>query len=103
MKIAILGYGVEGQAALDYWSKGNDITVCDQSTKVVLPEDVAGQLGDNYLEGLDAFDMLVRSPGLTPSDIVKSNPDAPGILDKVTTVTNEFYKVCPTKNIIGVT
>ncbi len=98
MKIALLGFGAEGQAALKYWQKtDNQITVCDQNQTLVLPEGVDGQLGPDYLKGLDRFDLIVRSPGLKPTDI------DPAVLDKVTTVTNEFYKVCPTKNIIGVT
>jgi UDP-N-acetylmuramoylalanine--D-glutamate ligase len=32
-----------------------------------------------------------------------ANPESPDILDKVTTVTEEFMKVCPSRNIIGVT
>ncbi|MDQ5972241.1 MAG: UDP-N-acetylmuramoylalanine--D-glutamate ligase [Patescibacteria group bacterium] len=98
MNIALLGFGAEGQAALKYWQKpDNQITICDQNQALVLPEGVDGQLGPDYLKGLDRFDLIVRSPGLKPSDI-----DAT-VLAKVTTVTNEFYKVCPTKNIIGVT
>jgi UDP-N-acetylmuramoylalanine--D-glutamate ligase len=103
MKIAILGYGKEGQAALDYWHKdGAEITVCDQN-EVALPEGVAMQTGADYLQNLDAFDIIVRSPGLYPGDISAANPDSPHILEKVTSVTNEFFRVCPTKNIIGVT
>jgi UDP-N-acetylmuramoylalanine--D-glutamate ligase len=101
MKIAILGYGKEGQAALEYWQKGgNELTVCDVN-EVVAPTNVSSQTGADYLKGLDRFDLLVRSPGVYPGDIVKANNQQ--ILDKVTTVTNEFFKVCPSHNIIGVT
>lgn len=105
MKIALLGYGTEGQAALDYWGtpeKANQITVCDQND-VPVPEGVSLQTGQDYLKQLNQFDLLVRSPGLYPGDIVRANPDSPDILNKVTSVTNEFFKVCPTKNIIGIT
>lgn len=105
MKIAILGYGTEGQAALEYWGaaeKANQITVCDQQN-VTVPDDVNVQSGADYLKQLDQFDLLVRSPGLYPGDIIQANPDSPDILNKVTSVTNEFFRVCPTKNIIGIT
>jgi UDP-N-acetylmuramoylalanine--D-glutamate ligase len=91
MKVAILGYGKEGQAALEYWQLGNELTVCDQNP-VDVPEGVGLQAGP---------DLLVRSPGLHPGDIVTAN--TPQILAKVTSVTNEFFKVCPTGNIIGIT
>ncbi len=102
MKIAILGYGEQGRAAFEYWSKlGNEITVCDQNESVKLPASVSKNLGANYLANLDGFDLIVRSPSVHPGDITKAN--GADILAKVTTVTNEFFKVCPTKNIIGVT
>ncbi len=101
MKIAILGYGEQGQAAYDYWRDGNEITVCDASEAIKLPEDVHAQLGTDYLHSLDQFDLIVRSPSVHPRDIVAAN--SPAILDKVTTVTNEFLRVCPSHNVIGVT
>jgi len=101
MKIAILGYGIEGQAAYDHWHEGNEITICDQNASIQLPDGVASQLGQDYLGGLDQFDLIVRSPNLHPRDIVAANGEA--VLPKVTSNTNEFLKVCPTKNIIGVT
>lgn len=103
MKVAILGYGNQGQAAFEYWSAlGHDVTIRDNDLDVELPYGVTGQLlGENYLENLDQFDLIVRSPIIRPDIIAKANK--PKILDKVTTVTNEFFRVCPTKNIIGVT
>ncbi len=101
MHIAIIGYGKQGQAAYEYWRQGNEITVCDQDEALQLPQGVRGQLGSAYLENLQQYDLIVRTPGVHPRDIVAAN--SPAILDKVTTVTNEFFRVCPTKNIIGIT
>jgi UDP-N-acetylmuramoylalanine--D-glutamate ligase len=103
MKIAILGFGGEGQAAYEYWARGNEITVCDANSDVNVPEVASARLGPDYLKNLSEFDLLVRSPGLPPREIVAANPDNPAILDKITSVTNEFFGICPTKNIIGVT
>ncbi len=101
MDIAILGFGLQGKSALEYWASAeNSITICDTNTELVLPDGATGQLGDNYLEDLDRFDLIVRSPSIHPRDIEAASP---GVLPKVTTVTNEFFRVCPTKNIIGVT
>lgn len=101
MKIALLGFAQEGQAAYEYWKDGNEITVCDRNPDTKIPDGVRSQLGKDYLRNLDRFDLLVRTPNLHPGDIVRAN--SPDILDKVTTVTNEFFRVAPTKNLIGVT
>lgn len=101
MKIAILGFGEQGRAAYEYWQLGNDITICDEATDVQLPEGIQSQLGPTYLQDLAGFDLIVRSPSVHPKDIADAN--SPSILDKVTTVTDEFLRVCPTRNIIGVT
>lgn len=104
MNIAILGYGREGQAAYAYWrSKQNDITICDIQPATEFPTNVETRLGENYLTGLGGFDLIVRSPGIHPAEITKANPATPDILSRVTSVTNEFFRVSPTKNIIGVT
>jgi len=102
VKIAILGYGKQGKSAYDYWkAQGADITVCDVDTSIQLPNDVKSVLGNDFLKNLDKYDLIVRSPIIYPPDIVKANN--PEILSKVTTPTNEFFLVCPTKNIVGVT
>ncbi len=94
MKIAILGYGLEGQAAYDYYKNKGEITVCDIN-KVTLPEGVYSQSGPTYLDGLSRFDLIVRSPIIKPRDITAINPN---IQDKITSNTNEFFRVCPTRN-----
>lgn len=102
MKIAILGYGSQGQSAYEYWNRdGHDITICDLNPNTAVPDGVKSQLGPEYLDGLDRFDLIIRTPILHPKDIITANSEE--ILDKVTTNTNEFFRVCPTKNIIGVT
>ena len=104
MKIAILGFGLQGKAAFDYWNRaGNELTVCDQDQKLATPKGPKIRLGPDHLKNLHEFDLIVRSPIIHPRDILAANPDHLDILDKVTSVTNEFFEVCPTKNIIGVT
>jgi UDP-N-acetylmuramoylalanine--D-glutamate ligase len=97
MNIAILGYGLEGRAAYHYWHDGNDITVCDQNPELQVPEGVNTQLGPNYLNNLEQFDLVVRSPQIHPRDL-SAVPH-----DKITSNVNEFLRVCPTSTIIGVT
>jgi UDP-N-acetylmuramoylalanine--D-glutamate ligase len=103
MNVAIVGFGVEGKSALAYWKKlGAQITVCDQEQSIAseIPEGITSQLGLGYAQNLDQFDLIIRSAGINPKQIIAENPTA---RDKLTTVINEFLKVSPTKHIIGVT
>lgn len=101
MRVALLGYDTEGKTTYDYFAaQGAEITICDQKTDIEVPKGVATQLGDNYLDNLDRFDVLVRTAGMPPHLIFEKNPD---VAAKITTNINEFLKVCPTKNVIGVT
>ena len=104
MKIAIIGFAREGQAAYEYWSHDdNELTICDLNDKVKLPTGVSSQLGASYLKNLGRFDVIVRTAGLHPREIAKANPETPAILDRVTTSADEFLRTCPSRNIIGVT
>lgn len=101
MRVAIVGFGVEGASALKYYSQlGAEVTVCDENPATVVPGGVATQLGDNYLDNLTGFDVVVRSAGINPYIILAKNP---GIEARITTIINEFFRVSPTKNIIGIT
>lgn len=102
MNIAIIGFGSQGRSVYEFYrSRDNQITICDKSTPDDLPSDVQTQLGDNYLDRLDRFELIFRSPSVHPDQIVKYNDK--NILAKVTTNTNEFMRLVPTKNVIGVT
>ncbi len=106
MKVALLGYDIEGSASYEYYQKqGADITICDQKNDLPnLPKGVATRLGDGYLDGLAEFDVLVRTAGLPPSKILEKNrQNIDNIVDKITTNVNEFLLACPTQNVIGIT
>jgi UDP-N-acetylmuramoylalanine--D-glutamate ligase len=101
MKIAILGYDVEGRASYDYFAaQGHQVSIRDRDPGLDVPADADSILGKNYLDNLSGFDLLVRTPGLPPRLILDKNP---GVKAKITTQLNEFLRVCPTRNIIGVT
>ncbi|GAA0599457.1 UDP-N-acetylmuramoyl-L-alanine--D-glutamate ligase [Actinomadura livida] len=93
MRIAVVGYGVEGRAAVEYWRPRGDIVVHDRKD-VELPPDVEGRTGADYLRGLDEADLIVRAPGVHPSAL----PSGP----QVTSVIGEFLAECPVP-VIGVT
>lgn len=103
MKIAILGYGKQGRSAFEYWNQpGNSITICDEFLPADLPEGVDTKSDGDYLSDLEEFDILVRTPSLRPDEILRNNESNPEVMNKVTSVTNEFFRVCPCP-IIGVT
>lgn len=101
MKIAILGYGRQGKSIYEYFKDSHDITILDRQHLKDIPEGVKTVFGDNYINNLDNYDLIFRSPIIHPRDIVKAN--SIDTLDKVTSNTNRFFEDSPTKNIIGVT
>lgn len=102
MKIAIVGFGREGQSSYRYFSKdsSNQITICDKNPGISLPANVNSQLGDKYLDNLAEFDLIVRTSGLNPDLITTKSP---GIESKVTTQLNEFMSLGLSNKVIGVT
>lgn len=94
MQIAVIGYGKEGRAAVDYWRPRGDITVCARELTGAGPDDVEVRTGATYADVLEQFDLLVRSPGVHPRVL----PD--GVA--TTSVTQEFLDQCPIP-VIGVT
>lgn len=97
--IAILGFGTEGQDVWKYLTtRGySNITICDRNTDCIVPETAKKQCGESYLQNLDQFEEVWRSPG-----IHYLNPKIQCVKNKVTSVTKRFFKECPAP-IIGVT
>ncbi len=69
--IAILGFSKEGKAALQYLQnsphyKGAHITICDKNLnlKPIKGKNISYQLGEGYLNNLESFTQIVRSPGI---------------------------------------
>lgn len=99
MKIAIAGFGVEGKANYEYWSRDgeHDITIVDEQPDVALlgvPEGVKTLVGPQALSQLNGFDMVVRTAGLAPHKITTDGTIWSG--------ANEFFTRCQAP-IIGVT
>lgn len=105
MKVAIIGYGIDGKSAAAHWlAKGDEITVCDSKDFLAdLPEGVVGKFGIDHMKNLDGFDVIVRSSGIRPQAIIDANGGHPEISDKITSGLIEFLQLCPSRNIIGVT
>ena len=88
MKIAILGHGVEGRSAEQYFKKqGNEVTVFDNFNFRDLPK-----------FQLHQFDLIMRSPSLSPANIQAAYPETLPL----SSITKYFFEHCPAP-IIGVT
>jgi len=88
-KIAVLGYGIEGQDAEKFLlSKNAKVTILDQ------------KMDENYLNDLNHFDVIVRSPG-----VYRFKPELVAAEKAGVTITSPikiFFENCKAK-IIGVT
>lgn len=109
IKIALLGLGLDNQALLKLFSNKDDIeiTICDKRKKEQLPIIKSNKiklnyrLENNFNRDLFDFDILFRSPGWPIN--------CPGIQlalkngSHLSSALDLFFKLCKTKNIIGVT
>lgn len=98
MKIAILGYGVEGESVYNYYRRlypEAEFTVYDNKTetKNPLPEGVEFVGGVKDFKGIDA-DIAIKTPAIAPWNVE--------VTGEVTTMTRVFMKRCPAP-VIGVT
>jgi UDP-N-acetylmuramoylalanine--D-glutamate ligase len=103
-KIAILGYGVEGKAMLEYFVHHNydNITVCDANVDIEdkMPDGVSVRFGPEYLDNLMDFEVIFRSPGIRYLEPRVQAAKAAGA--QITSSTAFFMDqaICP---VIGVT
>jgi UDP-N-acetylmuramoylalanine--D-glutamate ligase len=97
MKVAIAGYGAEGQSSYRYYvDRGDTVTIVTTkvSPQYPIPDGAFSIVGDDAFEHLDGFDIVVRTPPMRPDSIKTSG--------KVWSQANEFLERCPSP-IIGVT
>lgn len=99
MKIAIAGYGVEGQENYAYWAKdlANQLTIVDERADggASYPHGADTILGPGVFKRLQGFDLVIRTAGLAPHKIETDGK-------RLWSATNEFFAKCPAP-IIGVT
>ncbi len=95
MRVAIVGYGVEGVSACHYFAaKGDDVTVFHKVRPDDLPADVKVII-DEHATDLSGYDVVVRSPATRP-DLLHTD-------GRVTSVIKEFLSVFGPERVIGVT
>jgi UDP-N-acetylmuramoylalanine--D-glutamate ligase len=119
MKIAIVGWGVEGQSAYKYFGPEHDYLIVNEEPRDDFPEQndkvkvrfldqarTPGLTGNvdnlSYLEGIDDYDKIVYTPTVR-KNLEKLFDADHRIWKKTTTNQHIFFENVKTKNIIGVT
>ena len=73
--VAILGFGIEGKSTYNFIRRYSDmkLTIIDKASISDNLSNVDIIYGDNYLDGLDKYDLVIKSPGVITKDIDVSN------------------------------
>lgn len=106
-KIAILGFGMEGKSTYLFIRKyliDKELTIIDKNnvmeySKELLEHDEKLEIiyGEDYLNNLEIYDVIIKSPGISFKDI-----DTSLILDKIYSQL-ELLLMVNAKNVIGIT
>ena len=89
MKVAILGYGVEGESNYKYWMNlTDDVTIVDENLKPSreIPQKAKTILGPGSTENLFGYDLVIRTAGMSPKKIKTDG--------KIWSSSNEFFSKC---------
>ena len=95
--VAILGFGIEGRSTYNFIRRYSDmkLTIIDKASISDNLNNVDIIYGDNYLDGLDKYDLVIKSPGVITKDIDVSNIHFTSQL--------EWLLKYNRKNVIGIT
>lgn len=105
--IAIVGFGREGKSTYNFirrYLPNQKLTIIDGNKELLTnnkelnnDNNLSFVLGENYLDNLDIYDLIIKSPGVRFKDI-----DISSFKDKITSqlgLTLDLYK----ENVIGIT
>lgn len=104
MKIAILGFGGEGKSVLKFIKrlpehKNAEIWILDANSEIKIPAGLKTRLGPGYLDNLNEFDLIFRSPGIPYMAPKLVSARKSGV--KFSSATKLFFEKCPCP-IIGI-
>lgn len=100
-KIAILGFGLEGKSTYNFIKKHNkdiELTIIDKAEILELNDEKTKIIyGEEYLENLEYYDIIIKTPGISLKDIKIDN-----LKDKLYSQL-ELFLMFNAKNVIGIT
>ena len=102
-KVLLVGFAATNKSllkAIEQRAPEAKVSIADADEKLEVPDGIEARLGDKYLDDLDVFDAIVRSPS------VRYWPELEAVREKVTTATNLFFEEVrgtSKARIIGVT
>jgi UDP-N-acetylmuramoylalanine--D-glutamate ligase len=119
MKIAIVGWGVEGRSVFNYFGPEHqylivnehprdDFPPVSEQVKVQFlgsekPAGITGNVPDlSYLDGIETCDKIVYTP-TSLKNLEKKYADKVEFWQKTTTALHIFFENSPSKNLIGIT
>lgn len=107
-KVAIIGFGREGRSLLKFLRRAEEfrkakISILDKNTRLEIPRGVKSRLGSHYLENLEGFDIIFRSPGIPYMLPALQRARRHGV--KILSATRLFFEAASkkTQHIIGIT
>ncbi len=74
--IAIVGYGREGKSTYEFirkYMKNKFVTIIDKNKIELDDEFVEVIYGDNYLDNLESYDLIIKAPGVSFKDVDTTN------------------------------
>jgi UDP-N-acetylmuramoylalanine--D-glutamate ligase len=119
MKIGIVGWGVEGKSAYEYFGPDNEYLIVNEQSLPDFPQEsdkikiqhlnaekpagITGNVKDlSYLDGLQECDKIIFTP-TSRKNLEEKFKDNRDFWGKATTALDIFFETVNTKNIIGVT
>ncbi len=119
MRIAIVGWGIEGQSAFRYFGPDHNYLIVNEEPSNNFPPEsnkiklqfidkqrtpgVTSKVADlSYLNGIEACDKIIYTP-TSVFNLQKAYGDNQAFWAKTTTAQHIFFETVKTKNIIGVT
>ena len=108
-RVAVVGIGVSNTPLIDLLlDNGLPITVCDMRDESVMESEAEilstrgaeVRLGSGYIDDLDGFDVIFRTPGLLPTDPHLVSAREHGAV--ITSEMEAFFELCPCRTI-GIT
>lgn len=96
-KILILGFGLEGSASYNFLRKNfpekklfiadKNINLLDNKIDLMEDEYLEVSLGENYLAGIEEYDLILKAPGISLKDV-----DISSFKDKITSELELFLE-----------